>query len=249
MFPVHVLSLRGHRPAAPAALALLLPLALAACGSNSAVKASSAQEAPAATTGSSTADPDSAAPDVVPSTAPAVATVGEAAPDFELTDTAGRKHKLADYVADGKLVVLEWFNPDCPIAKAYHVPQNQMAELAGSFADKDVVWLAINSGADGKQGAGLERNQRAVDEYGITYPVLLDMSGDVGHRYEAKTTPHMYVIDTAGVLRYAGAIDNGDPRNKGDVNLVKQALEEILAGKPVTTTSSEPFGCSVKYGS
>jgi peroxiredoxin len=242
-------SARSLRPIALAGLVCLLTFALGACGGQASVSATTHQEAPAST---ADAEPD-ASPDapaaVSAAAAPAVAAVGKAAPDFELTDTAGRKHKLSDYAADGKLVVLEWFNPDCPIAKAYHVPENQMAAMAADYRAKNVVWLAINSGAEGKQGAGLDRNKRAVEEYGINYPILLDMSGDVGHQYEAKTTPHMYVIDTAGVLRYAGAIDDGTPNAKGDVNYVKQVLEEILADKPVTTSSSKPFGCSVKYGS
>jgi peroxiredoxin len=242
-------SVRLRRAAALACLALALPLA-ASCGSKATAKAASTQNAAAAPAESarSTASPDAPAKPAAAS-APAVATVGQPAPDFELTDTAGGKHKLSDYTAAGKLVVLEWFNPDCPIAKAYHVPQNQMDALATKFKDKNIVWLAVNSGAEGKQGAGLDRNRRAVDEYAIRYPVLLDMPGEIGKRYAAKTTPHMYVIDTAGVLRYAGAIDNGDPNTKGDVNYVEQALNEVLAGKPVTTATSTPFGCSVKYGS
>jgi peroxiredoxin len=222
-----------------AGLGLLLALGGTACGGQRQASASSHQDAP---------DPGvrtehAAAP------APAVATIDKPAPEFVLKDTSGKTHKLSDYTAAGKLVVLEWFNPDCPIAKAYHQPENKMVALATEFKGRGVVWLAVNSGAEGKQGAGIERNTKALSDYGITFPVLMDPTGEVGHRYAAKTTPHMYVIDTHGVLRYAGAIDSGDPSKKGDVNYVKRALEEILAGKDVTTTTSKPFGCSVKYGS
>jgi peroxiredoxin len=245
MKTIHRPSPRGVRSVLVAGMAVLIPVALGSCGGEAKVSATTIQDA---STDKPRPAPDAAPDEPAADAARSPAKVGKAAPDFELTDTAGREHKLSDYATDGKLVVLEWFNPDCPIAKAYHHPENQMVALAAEFAERDVVWLAVNSGAEGKQGAGLERNKRAVEEYGITYPVLLDMSGEVGRRYEAKTTPHMYVIDTEGVLRYAGAIDDGDPRAKGEVNHVRQALEEILAGKAVTTKTSKPFGCSVKYG-
>jgi len=175
------------------------------------------------------------------------AEVGQPAPDFTLTDTAGVAHKLSKHTAAGEIVVLEWFNPDCPIARHYHTPTDDMAALANEYKGKKVTWMAINSGAPGNQGAGLERNQKAVEEFKLPYPVLLDENGAVGHLYTAQTTPHMYVIDTKGVLRYAGAIDDGDPSQKGATNYVRQALDEILAGKPVSVSSSKAFGCSVKY--
>jgi peroxiredoxin len=246
MKSIHRPSPRCVRSVLVAGMAVLIPVAFGSCGGEGKVSASTIQDA---STDKPRPAPEAAPDDPAAEATPTTAELGKAAPDFELPDLSGREHKLSDYVADGKLVVLEWFNPDCPIAKAYHHPENQMVALAAEFADRDVVWLAINSGAEGKQGAGLERNRRAAEEYGITYPVLLDMDGEVGHRFDAKTTPHMYVIDTKGVLRYAGAIDNGDPRTKGDVNYVRQALKEILAGEPVTTPTSKPFGCSVKYDS
>lgn len=194
----------------------------------------------------------SPAPQAAPAAAPAAApttkaAIGQPAPDFTLADTTGAKHTLSEHTKKGEIVVLEWFNPDCPIARNYHLPSDDMMAIASAYKDKKVVWLAINSGAPGKQGAGLERNRKAVEEFKLGYPVLLDESGAVGHNYSAKTTPHMYVIDTHGVLRYAGAIDDGDPSQKGQVNYVRQALDEILAGKPVSVTESKAFGCSVKY--
>ncbi len=176
------------------------------------------------------------------------AEVGKKAPDFELTDIFGKTHKLSDYTEEGKVVVLEWFNPDCPFVVKHHSLNKTMYDLYTEHSDNGMVWLAINSGAPGKQGAGLERNRRAHKEYGIEYPILLDESGTVGRMYGAKTTPHMYIIDKDGVLRYAGAIDNNrSARQLGEVNYVEQALGQLLAGKPISQTTSRPYGCSVKY--
>ena len=177
--------------------------------------------------------------------------VGETAPAFTLKDTDGKEVKLADY--KGKIVVLEWFNPECPFVKKHHVTMDTMAKLAKEYKDKSVVWLAINSGSEGKQGAGQETNSKAKKDYKIDYPVLLDTTGATGKAYGAKTTPHMYVIDKDGKLVYAGAIDDhrgpGKPDEKTTVkNYVKNALDEVIAGKKVTSATSEPYGCPVKYG-
>jgi peroxiredoxin len=182
-----------------------------------------------------------------PQQAPRVAAIGQPAPDFTLKDVGGNSFTLSEFTHAGKTVVLEWFNPDCPVSKAYHVPEHLMAPVADEFASRDVVWLAINSGGPGLQGNGLQRNQRAVEEYAIPYPVLLDESGAVGKRYDAKRTPHMFVIDADGVLRYEGAIDDGDARTPGKLNYVRQALDELLAGKPVSVPRTTAFGCGVKY--
>lgn len=176
----------------------------------------------------------------------AKAAVGSPAPNFTLTDLAGNQHELASY--KGKIVVLEWFNPDCPFVVKHHHHNKTMKETYDAYKDKDVVWLAINSGAPGKQGNGVERNQRAVTEYGIEYPVLLDESGEVGHLYGATNTPHMFVIDAQGVLRYAGAIDdNRSARTPGETNYVRAALDAILAGQEVATPETRAYGCGVKY--
>ena len=175
------------------------------------------------------------------------AAVGATAPAFTLTDLNGQEHSLQQYLDEGKVVVLEWFNPDCPFVVKHHANGSTMRDLAAAHSD-DVVWLAINSGAEGKQGAGLERNQRAAEEYGITYPILLDMSGEVGRTYGARTTPHMYVINAEGTLVYAGAIDNNrHPRQFGDTNYVSDALDAVLAGEDVATAQTQPYGCGVKY--
>jgi peroxiredoxin len=175
--------------------------------------------------------------------------VGKPAPDFALKDTDGEEHKLSDYTKAGKTVVLEWFNPDCPFVKKHHVTFNTMASLQSEMKAKGVVWLAINSGAPGKQGAGLERNQKAKAEFKIDYPILLDEAGKVGRMYGAKTTPHMYVIGADGTLLYKGAIDSDkSPSKAGETVYVRAALTQHLAGEKVGTTQTESYGCSVKYG-
>lgn len=178
------------------------------------------------------------------------AKLGEPAPDFTLTDLDGKKVQLSQL--KGKTVVLEWFNPDCPFVKANHT-QGSLKGMAKRYTEKGIVWLAINSGAPGKQGHGAEVNKAGREKYGIDYPILLDESGDVGRAYGAKTTPHMYVINPEGVLVYNGAIDNtpGSEAEKGDnvVNYVDAALADLAAGKAVSTKETSPYGCSVKYAS
>src|SRR5690606_9265468 len=152
----------------------------------------------------------------------AVAKVGEKAPAFTLTDTDGNTVNLSDF--EGKVVVLEWFNPECPYVVKHHEANSTMADLANEFVSKDVVWVAINSGAPGKHGAGLEASKAAKDKWDISYPILIDETGQVGKSYGAKTTPHMYIIDKDGTLKYAGAIDNNpSAKDLGDVNFVRQA--------------------------
>lgn len=186
-----------------------------------------------------------------PGACPAAAGVvpGDPAPAFTLTDTEGRTHVLADYLKDGKIVVLEWFNPDCPFIQKHHLKHKTMDQTFAAVKDKGVVWLAINSGAEGKQGAGLERNRRAVKDFAMTIPVLLDPQGTVGRSYGAKTTPHMFIVTPAGVVAYAGGIDDDRSADAlGKTNYAAQALGELLAGKAVSVVESQPYGCSVKYG-
>ena len=174
---------------------------------------------------------------------------GDAAPDFTLTALDGVEHSLSGYLADGKTVVLEWFNPVCPFIKRHHQQHATMNETFARYADKDVVWLAVNSSAPGKEGHGLELNRGHYKEWGMTFPLLIDEAGTVGRAYGAKTTPHMFVITAEGEVAYAGAIDN--ERGFGDLgttNYVADALDAVLAGKAPTTASTDPYGCSVKYG-
>jgi peroxiredoxin len=179
-------------------------------------------------------------------TASEAAKIGEPAPDFVLTDTEGREHRLGDY--SDRIVVLEWFNPDCPFVQKHHKHYKTMQETWKASRKHEVVWLAINSGAPGKQGHGLERNRKAKEDWGIEYPILIDEAGKVGRLYGAKTTPHMFVIDE-GVLVYAGAIDdNATPRTLGETNHVARALDCCYGGRTIDVSETKPYGCTVKYG-
>lgn len=136
---------------------------------------------------------------------PATAKIGEPAPAFSLPDLDGKTVSLADFA--GKTVVLEWFNPGCPFVKYAH-GDGPLATMAAEQSKGGIVWLAINSGAPGKQGTGVERNREAAGEWKLEHPILLDEDGKVGHAYGATSTPHMFVIDGAGKLVYAGGLDN-----------------------------------------
>jgi peroxiredoxin len=171
----------------------------------------------------------------------AAVAVGEAAPGFTLMDTAGNKVSLSDF--EGKVVVLEWLNPDCPFV-VRHYKAGTMKSLAEKYGGKGVVWLTINS----TNYMDAAANAKFKADHGLPYLILVDQSGEVGHLYDAKTTPHMYIIDGDGTLVYIGAIDD-DPRGSSDTpaNYVAAALDEVLAGKPVATAETTPYGCSVKY--
>ena len=174
---------------------------------------------------------------------------GDEAPSFTLTDTEGNEHILQDYLDDKQIVVLEWFNPDCPFIKKHHLNHKTMDETYAAVREElPVVWLAINSSANGKQGYGLERNQEAVKEYEMTFPVLLDASGEVGHAYGAKTTPHMFIVTPDGKIAYVGAIDSDKSADTlGKTNYVLDFLNAMAAGKELPTAETKPYGCSVKY--
>lgn len=170
------------------------------------------------------------------------AKIGEAAPDFTLTDTDGKTVSLSDHA--GKIVVLEWFNPDCPYVQRWY-NDGGMNKVYDKYKDKDVVWLAINTTA----GHSVDADKKAMERWKIARPVLNDADGKVGRAYGARTTPHMYIIDKEGRLAYMGGIDDDERGNKGDkaVNYVAKALDELLAGESVSTPESRPYGCSVKY--
>ncbi|MBD3850740.1 MAG: thioredoxin family protein [Acidobacteria bacterium] len=168
--------------------------------------------------------------------------VGDTAPAFTLADSAGNQVSLSDF--EGKIVVLEWLNPDCPFVQR-HYKAGTMKNLAAQYAGEGLVWLTINS----TNYMDAAANAKFKAENDLPYTILVDQSGKAGHLYGAKTTPHMYIIDGAGTVVYIGAIDD-DPRgNKGEptVNYVSVALDEVLAGKSVTTAETKPYGCSVKY--
>lgn len=176
--------------------------------------------------------------------------VGSPAPAFTLTDTKGKQHNLADY--KGKYVVLEWVNLGCPFVKKHYESGNMQATQKKAV-DKGVVWLSVNSSAKWKQGnmSPAAWNDEIAGRKMSSTAVLLDESGEVGKTYGAKTTPHMYIINPNGVLIYKGAIDDKPTTNKDTIagarNHVLAALDESLAGKPVSTASTTPYGCSVKY--
>lgn len=175
---------------------------------------------------------------------------GAAAPGFTLKDTTGKEVALADY--RGKHVVLEWTNPECPFVQKHYVSRN-MQDLQKEWGAKGVVWLSINSTnanhAEFKTPAEMANWMRA--QGAAQSATLLDSSSATGRAYNAKTTPQMFVIDPSGKVIYAGAIDDKRSANPADAktanNYVRAALTEALAGKPVTTASTSPYGCSVKY--
>jgi peroxiredoxin len=185
-----------------------------------------------------------------PQRADADAVVGKAAPDFTLEDTHGNPATLSSY--RGKFVVLEWINYDCPFV-GKHYGSGHMQKLQKTYGDKGVVWLGVNSSAPGKQGHYTpdKWNALTLEKGGAAKAILLDADGKVGRAYGAKTTPHMFVIDPAGVLLYNGAIDDKPSTDKADIatarNYVQEALDAAMAGKPVPTAATQPYGCSVKY--
>ena len=176
--------------------------------------------------------------------------IGAAAPGFSLSSASGKPVSLAQY--KGKTVVLEWNNPGCPYVKKHYESGNMQRTQAAARKD-GVVWLSINSGAPGKQGHmdGAEAKAFVAAQKAQPTEYLLDPQGLAGRSYGAVTTPHMFIIDPAGRLAYAGAIDDKPTADKADIasarNHVLAALGEMKAGKKVSIPSSRPYGCSVKY--
>ncbi|HEY8667809.1 MAG TPA: thioredoxin family protein [Tepidisphaeraceae bacterium] len=169
------------------------------------------------------------------------AALGQAAPDFSLTNQEGKEIKLSEL--QGKLVVLEWLNPACPYVQR-HYKAKTMATLADKYAEQGVVWLAINS--TGHYSADAMKS--FIDDHKLSYSILNDVKTDVAKAYGATTTPDMFVIDKDGKLAYMGAIDN-DPDGKATerTNYVDQALQELLASKSVSTPETKSYGCHVKW--
>lgn len=178
--------------------------------------------------------------------------VGSTAPDFSLTDAKGKTRSLTEY--KGKYVVLEWFNPECPFVKK-HYGSGNMQRLQQEYTGKGVVWLTIDSNAPGTEGNLTAEEAEKIMTSWKTHQsaLLLDPEGKAGRAYGAKNTPNMVVIDPQGKIAYEGAIDSKATPNPADIpnstNYVKAALDESLAGKPVTTSQTRPYGCSVKYKS
>jgi hypothetical protein len=194
------------------------------------------------------AEAEAEAPAANGATPAVTAVIGRPAPDFTLNDLDGKAHTLSQY--KGKTVVLEWFNPGCPFVDYAH-GEGPLKDMAAKETAQGVVWLSINSGAPGKQGAGVEANREGVTKFGMSNPVLLDEDGTVGHTYGAEKTPHMFVVNAEGTLVYRGGLDNaamGEPGEGDVIPYVTNALAELRAGKPVGTAETEPYGCTVKYG-
>jgi hypothetical protein len=182
--------------------------------------------------------------------ASAAPVVGQPAPVFSAQDTYGKTHTLADY--KGKVVVLEWVNHQCPFV-GKHYGSGNMQKLQKAYTGKGVVWLSVNSAALGREGYTTpdEANALTKKKGGSPTALLLDAQGTMGRAYAAKTTPHMFVIDSSGTLVYQGGIDDTPSTDVADIatakNYVQAALDAVLAGKTVPTASSQPYGCSVKY--
>lgn len=176
--------------------------------------------------------------------------VGEAAPEIEATDIHGNAFKLSDH--KGKIVVLEWTNHECPFVIKHYDTQN-VQNLQNQLREKGVEWVSIVSSADGKQGHVSPEEAKAIIAKAGANPTtkILDASGAIGKSYDAKTTPHMFVIDADGNVAYKGAIDdNSSPRHstvEGAKNYVVAAVDNLIAGQPVETAQTSPYGCSVKY--
>jgi peroxiredoxin len=180
----------------------------------------------------------------------AQATVGQPAPAFTATDTSGKAVSLADF--KGKTVVLEWVNPGCPYVRKHYDSAN-MQGTQKSATGKNVVWLAVNSTAQGHGDFKKPADMAAwmQSQKASATATLIDADGKVGKAYGARTTPHMYIVDAKGTLVYAGGIDDKPTASAADVkgatNHVNAALADIAAGKPVAQATTRPYGCSVKY--
>jgi len=177
------------------------------------------------------------------------AEVGKPAPDFTAKDIQGKTHRLSDY--KGRIVVLEAYNLDCPFVKN-HYKSGAMQELQAELTGKGVIWLVVNSVAAGNPS---HRSPEAAQKEWAAQKIkatawIDDSSGELGRKYGMRTTPHMFVINSDGVLAYAGAIDdraaaNGDPRTAR--NYVREAVEKLKAGAAVAVAETKPYGCGVKY--
>jgi peroxiredoxin len=187
---------------------------------------------------------------LVPVSAAAQAVVGSPAPDFNATDSHGQSHSLDQY--RGKYVVLEWHNQGCPYTKKHYESGNMQA-LQKEWTAKGVVWFTVISSAPGEQGYQTDAQENAylAEMHAVPTAVLMDAQGKLGHLYDAKTTPEMYVIDPSGKLIYEGAIDNRPTPDVSDIkgadNYLSDALTDAMAGKPIAKSYTRSYGCSVKY--
>ena len=182
--------------------------------------------------------------------AKAAVEIGKPAPPITATDINGEEFNLADH--KGKIVVLEWFNKGCPFVQK-HYDSGNMQKIQKQAAADDITWVSIISSAEGKQGyVNAEEAKADIERYGAAPTTqILDTSGEIGKTYDAKTTPHMFVIDAEGLVAYAGAIDSNSSPNpdtiEGANNYVVEAIKALQAGEEVETKTTAPYGCAVKY--
>lgn len=180
----------------------------------------------------------------------AEAVAGSPAPNFTLTDINGESHTLSDFA--GKTVVLEWTNHKCPFVKKHYETKN-MQTLQSKYTSQGVVWLTINSSAEGKQGniSSTEAKELLTSQGAKPTAFFLDPTGEAGKLFGATTTPHMFIINPKAITAYAGAIDDNSSAQQstveGATNYVANALDSIIAQKPVAVASTQAYGCSVKY--
>jgi hypothetical protein len=177
--------------------------------------------------------------------------IGEPAPDFSVVDTQGNVHSLSDYA--GQLLILEWTNHQCPFVVKHYGSDNMQDQQRVARDQHDAVWLSVISSKPRSQGhvSPQEADQLTTSRNAYPNAVLLDESGDMGRAYDARVTPHMYIIDANGILRYMGGIDSNPSRNPADIpdatQYVLEALNEMALGQDITNTVTRPYGCAVRY--
>jgi len=184
-------------------------------------------------------------------TAVAAPVIGEKAPDFEVVDTQGNTHQLSDF--EGQVVVLEWTNHDCPFVRKHYSAGNMQDQQRMARDEHDVVWLTVISSSPGTQGhvSAEQADALTVSRNAEPAAVVLDEAGTMGRAYDARVTPHMYVIDDTSTLVYMGGIDSNPSANPDDIpgatQYVVQALNQMAAGEPIAEPITRPYGCTVKY--
>jgi peroxiredoxin len=179
--------------------------------------------------------------DLTPAPEPQAETSARVAPDFTLTDQNGKSVTLSEL--KGKIVVLEWTNPDCPYVKKHYDDYPTMVSTYNKHKGEDVVWLSINSSHYNTP----EASKAFAEAHGLEYSILQDANGNVGRLYGAKTTPHMFVIDRQGDIAYEGAIDSLMHKDQDPVNYVDAAVTNLRNNEPVAIAYEKPYGCSVKF--
>jgi peroxiredoxin len=184
------------------------------------------------------APPEERAPRVEP---------GAKAPDFRLKNLEGKEWVLSSTLREGKVVVIEWFNPECRAVATHHREHSTMRDLFTRYKDRGVAWVAVDSERDGLLGARADRLRRAAMEWQIEYPILRDSDAEVAKLYGARTTPDIFVIGRDGIVLYTGAVDDSpDGERIGAVNHLAMALEAALAGTTLDTQLTEPVGCPIR---